>query len=210
MRLVKTGLRGLNAIEVLEKARVVLTNMQGNPHFPDPVPSMADFSLACNDLEASIITTLNGGNRHDYAVKQQRLERVKEMLTALAGYVGAIAKGREEVVVSAGFEQRKGASPITSMEAPQELRAASGTLNGTIDLRWRPVHGTRMYRVYLSTDPSNPDGWQLIKITSSSRYSVTNLGFLRYYWFRVEALGARTASPMSDIAHALSIGPAAA
>ena len=42
MEKVKAGLRGLSAIDKLVKGRVVHSQMSGNPHFPAPVPSMAE------------------------------------------------------------------------------------------------------------------------------------------------------------------------
>ena len=56
---VKAGLRGLTAEEKLVKGRVVLQQMQGNPDFPDPVPSMADLKQACDRLEAANLAALD-------------------------------------------------------------------------------------------------------------------------------------------------------
>lgn len=210
MRLVKTDLRGLNASDVLNKARIVLTSMQGNPHFPNPTPSLAEFATACDLLEESVVGTVDGGSRLEFVQKNTRMAEVKRMLTALAGYVGAIAGNNSEIVLSGGFEMRRPATRITRLEAPRELRAVTGQQYRSIYLRWRPVHGARMYRVYITRTPVDEASWELLALTSGSRCTATDLQAFAYYYFRVEAIGAHATSPMSDHASGLSIGLAAA
>lgn len=210
MRLVKTDLRGFNASDVLNKARIVLTNMQGNLHFPNPTPSMAEFATACDLLQESVVGTVDGGNRLEFIQKNKRMEEVKRMLTALAGYVSAIAGDDAAIVSSGGFELRRPATRITRLEAPREVRAVTGQLYRTINVRWRPVRGARMYRVYKTLTPADEASWELLALTSGSRCTATDLQAFTYYYFRVEAIGAHATSPMSDHATGLSIGLAAA
>jgi hypothetical protein len=209
MRQVKTDLRGKNAFDVLGQAKNTLKMMEGNPHFPDPLPSLADLRAACEELQDSLVETTHGGNRLQYLRKQQRLERVCTLLKGLAAYVGVMARGSSSAVVSAGFELRRPSTRITELKAPNDLRATTGTHWGTIDLRWDPVRGARFYRVFITDEPSK-DQWQVLALTSSSRYKAVDLPHLQYRWFKVEAVGAHATSPVSDIATALSIGVHAA
>lgn len=211
MRQVKTDLRGKNASDVLTRGRSVLLGMTGNPHFPNPTPSLVAFSAACDALEAANLATVDGGNREAYLKKANRMEEVCIMLKALAAYAGVMAAGDARILIGAGFEYRKPSTRITAMNAPQEVRARTGTLNHTIDVRWKPVHGARMYELYICRgDVRDPDAWELLTLTSNSRYHVTELEALKYYSFRVRALGAHTISPISQQSTALSIGPKAA
>ncbi len=211
MRKVKTDLRNKNASEVLSAGRVVLLGMTANPHFPTPFPALNEFRTACDALEACILKVENGGSRSDYLSKSLRQEEVANMLRALAGYVGAVAQGHEGIVQSAGFALAKPSVRITSMDAPKEVVARSGTMPRTIKVSWKPVKGTRLYNLYICQgDPRDDSNWRLLCQTSSSRYLVTDLAPLEYYAFRVEAQGASTTSPLSDQATALSIGVKAA
>jgi hypothetical protein len=211
MRQLKADLRGLSAPDVLLKARTMLTCITGNPLFPNPVPSMADFGAACAALERSIMETANGGNRLEYSIKQGRLDSVRDMVKALVGYVSAVAQGDEAIARSAGLEQRRPSTRITSLASPSGLRATTGVHEGTIMLRWKPVHGARMYRVFISKgDIREESAWQQLTLTTNSRYMATGLLHLQSYAFRVVAIGAHTESPMSQLATGLSIGRKAA
>jgi len=131
---------------------------------------------------------------------------VSNLIKSLSAYVSIVAQGDPAIVMAAGFELRKDAAPISRMSAPQELRARTGALPGTIKLRWKPVHGARLYRVFVykgygSTDKVVRDFQQ-----SASNCLIDGLEPLEYYTFRVEAIGTRVVSPLSDITSALSIG----
>lgn len=207
MRQLKADLRGLNANEVFLKARNLWTCMNGNPLFPNPVPTMADFSAACGALERSIMETATGGNRLEYSIKQGRLDTVRDMVKGLVGYVSAVAQGNDAIARSAGLEQRRPSTRISSLDSPKGLIARTGPLDGTILVRWKPVRGARMYRVYFCKgDIRDESGWQQLALTTNSRYQATGLAHLQYYTFRVVAIGAHAESPMSQLATGLSIG----
>lgn len=208
MRLVKTDLRGKNSSEILLKAQVVLKGMKGNALFPAPTPNMADFEQACQDLQAAILAVADGGSKLAFSHKQQCTNTVSTMLKGLAAYVSVIAQGDAVIVGKAGFELRRESRDITRMPAPKRIRSKTGKLHGTIVVRWEPVAGVRLYNLYICAgNPTIEENWTLHTQTSSSRYVATGLAPLAYYWFRVEAKGAHTISPLSNTTSALSTGP---
>ncbi|HNU57144.1 MAG TPA: fibronectin type III domain-containing protein [Flavobacteriales bacterium] len=206
MKLIKTDLRGLNALQVLTRARMMYNAMKDNPLFPAPTPSLAEFQAGIERLSRSVIDTHMGGNRMEFLLKQQHKDEVSNLIKSLSAYVSIVAQGDPSIAMAAGLEFRKDAAPISRMSAPQELRARTGALPGTIKLRWKPVHGARLYRVFVykgygSTDKVVRDFQQ-----SASNCLIDGLEPLEYYTFRVEAIGTRVVSPLSDITSALSIG----
>lgn len=209
MRLIKNGTRGLNAIELLELARLRGERMSGNPRFPNPMPSVAEYKTACDELEESILETINGGNRLAFARKHARMAVLNEMMKAWSGYVAAIAQGDTAAILSSGFEERRASHRITSLERPQKVQARSGQRPRSIVLRWSPVRGARMYQVFIcSGNPADESAWQQLALTSASRYEATDLEPLTYYAFRVVAMGTTDSlrSIASQPATALSIG----
>lgn len=58
MEKVKAGLRGLNADQKLGKGKLVLGALSGNPHFPNPVPTLAELDAACIELQAANIAAM--------------------------------------------------------------------------------------------------------------------------------------------------------
>jgi len=184
--------------------------MTGNPHFPDPRPSLGELETACEELQEVLAAVYEGGSKLDYTRKQLRTEKVADTLKALASYVSFIAQGDPAIVLSAGFEQRKPSRKISAMEAPRFPKSKTSNYPCTIDLRWTPVHGARMYKVYGTKSNTNNTGFEVMLETSNSRCTVEGLEPMEYYTFRIEAIGAHTVSPLSQITTAVSIGQRAA
>lgn len=206
MKLIKTDLRGLNALQVLMRARIVYHAVKDNPLFPSPTPSLADFQAGIDRLAESVRNTYSGGSKLEYVLKQKHLDEMAALIKSMAAYVSIVAQGESSVVMAAGFEQRKASAPISKLAAPQQLRSRTGELPCTIKVRWKPVRGARMYRVwvykgYSSTGTPLREFQQL-----ASNCLIEGLEPLEYYTFQVQAIGVRTVSPISDISSALSIG----
>ena len=204
MRIVKTDLRGLNAIQIQAKARMVYNNVNGNPLFPAPVPSMAEFGAALDEL-GTAITSARYGGRILVFKKNMAVLKVTQWLRQLAGSVSAAAAGNERVVLAAGLDMRRRSTRIAALAAPTRLRAHYTGHTGRIYLRWAPVHGARTYQMYVCEGALvNDQDWRMIGTTSGSRHMVTDLESGRFYYFRVQAIGAAGTSPMSNVSRGLA------
>lgn len=210
MKLVKTDLRGLNALQVIGRARITLNAMRNNPLFPAPAPSMVDFEAAINELYASIRETSDGGSKLAFHMKQSRMETVATMLKSLAAYVSIVAQGDAGIVMSAGFEQRRGSHPINKLEAPKSIIATTCLNWGGVAVRWKPVKGARMYKLCIAKGYANHDEPFRVIHTSKSNCLVEGLEPLEYHSFSVFALGSRTISPRSGVVSAVALGQKAA
>lgn len=206
MKLIKTDLRGLNAFQLLSRARVVRNQMKNNPLFPSPTPSMADYEAAIAELAVAVQNTYDGGSKLEFYRKQQNMDLVASMIKSLAAYVSIIAQGDASIVLAAGFEQRRSSSPINSLAQPQRPQAKSGRMPQTIDVRWAPVRGARMYRVHITKGYCNDQGEARIVLSSKSHCRIENLEPLEYYTMRIQAIGAHAEGPLSGMASALSVG----
>ncbi|MBL7951883.1 MAG: fibronectin type III domain-containing protein [Flavobacteriales bacterium] len=211
MAKVKTDLRNKNAQDVLGIGRGLLARMTADPAFPAPDPPLATLDAACEALLKCILEVEDGGSRAAYLHKNLRQQELTNIIRELAAYVTVVAKGDPQIIHRSGFEVARPSTHITSMNAPMSLVAKSGTMPCTIKLSWKPVRGTRFYNVYFCKGNVNDErNWHLLCATTSSRYLATDLDPLQYYAFRVDAHGANTSSPVSDLATGLSIGTSAA
>lgn len=210
MKLIKTDLRGLNALMLLGRARVVRNQMKNNPLFPAPSPSMPEFEAGIERLAESVRSTYNGASRYEFHLKQRHMEELADMIKSLAAYVSIVANGDSQIVLAAGFELRRASAPINQLEAPKYPRSKSGRHPQTIDLRWEPVHGARMYRVFVRKGYASEGPSVRVVLCTKSRCTVDKLEPLEHYTFQVQALGARAEGPISAITSALSIGIKAA
>ena len=71
---------------------------------------------------------------------------------------------------------------------PALLYAATGDLNGEIDLNWRPVKGARTYIIQSSSKIIKHPRWKHVDVVTKSSHTITNLKHGKMYWFRVAAV----------------------
>ncbi len=210
MKLIKTDLRGLNALQMLTRARVVRNHMKNNPLFPSPSPSMPEYEAAIDELFAAVKNTHGGASKIAFHEKQSKLETVANMIKSLAAYVSIVAQGDRAVMMAGGFDQRRSSSAINSLKQPLRPKAKSGLMPRTIDVRWEPVRGARMYKLHINKGYAKEEGPVTIVLSSKSRCRIEDLDPLEYYTIRIQAIGTHAEGPLSQMTTALSVGVKAA
>ncbi len=86
-----------------------------------------------------------------------------------------------------------------NMETPfLKIAAASGEINGEINLLWEPVSGARTYVIQKSMDSKNPSRWMQEDIITKSHCTVSKLKSGRKYWFRIAPVGSNGQGPWSE------------
>jgi len=98
---------------------------------------------------------------------------------------------------------RKSATPLGQLPAPPDLLARSTAYAGRIEVSWGGVKGRNTYALEsCAGDPNVAANWTSLALTSKNRYTAENMVSNSVYYFRVNALGAAVASPLSDAAKA--------
>ncbi|MBL0127437.1 MAG: fibronectin type III domain-containing protein [Flavobacteriales bacterium] len=195
-------MRKLTSSGLVAKALFVETKMTGNANFTTPVPSIAAITTARGELEAAIVSAMDGG-------KSAHLDkRVKEaalilLLIEEAAYVTSVSGGDVVKIISSGFDVRKVPTPIGLLDAPGNLRATLTAFPGQAKLRWDPQYGAYSYLVYRKPDGAEESEWALIATETRASYTDEGLTTGKFYWFKVVAIGAAGPSPASDPAKTL-------
>lgn len=201
--IVKLGLSRITPSALLVKARNMVSQMTGNPNFTTPVPALADVTTAGDALEAAINAhDLNPGPG-ELIDRNLAFETVKGLLVDLGGYVQAASGGDLEKIKSAGCGVRKSNSPIGQLPAPKDMLASPTAYAGRIEVKWGGVKVRNTYSLDICEgDPNVEANWSLLTLTSKNRHTADGLESNKVYYFRVTALGAAGASPVSDVASA--------
>ncbi len=79
-----------------------------------------------------------------------------------------------------------------------KIAAASGEMNGEINLLWEPVSGARTYVIQKSLDSKNPLRWLQEDIITRSHCTVSKLKSGKKYWFRVAPVNSNGQGPWSE------------
>ncbi len=197
--LVKLGLSGLTSSALVEKGRNHVTMLTDNPNYPTLQSELADTTKACDDLDAANQEMLFNGGKIASEKKRELDSALRIRLTGIGQQVQVISGGDKAKILSAGFEVRKSAEPITKLSQPQDLRSSLPGFSGLVDLDWEVVRGARYYNVWFTAGDPTTAQWQLAGSTTKSRYTMEKLTPGTTYSFRVNAVGARAESIFSDI-----------
>lgn len=203
MARVKLGLTGLPATGLVAKAQALHDNVNGNPAFPNPVPTPAAFQTLVDELVAKNAAVEANRGRREYRERDTAEAALVEAVKQWAGYVQMASAGDATVIKSSGFEVVDRGSPVGELDPPRNLGTRATNMEGRVSLRWQREVDADMHHVYMSTS-NDPFAWQLIGVTTKSRFEVDQLEPGRFYWFAVSAIGAAGESSKSEPCRAMA------
>jgi hypothetical protein len=198
MEKVKAGLRGLSASDKLIRGRIVYNHMNGNPHFPNPEPSMPELLAGCQELQEANLAALDRG-RMACARKASAVARMDQYLSRLAGYANSAALGDVEKLMSSGFELVKEGKPRSEVTMPY-MHARRVFMPGSLEIGWTSIRGALVYELERTTDPfAEEPRWERVLITSRPWHEMKGLEPNTWHAFRVKAIGTRAEGPFSPV-----------
>lgn len=198
--LIKLGLTGLVALALVEKGRNLVAMLTGNATYTSLAPKLPAITDACDELEAASKHVLFFGGKIAYEDKHKKDAALRALIVDLAQEVQVLSKGDKANILGAGFEVRKNPERINHLDQPQDLRARLTGYNGSVVLDWEVVRNARFYKLFMVVGDPITGTWQQVGTSGKSSFVVENLVPGTYYSFRVNAVGARTESILSDLA----------
>jgi hypothetical protein len=201
--LIMLGHAKVTFVQLVDKSRTNVTMMTGNPAFATPTPPLVDITASADRLDRAIQAYDFSHSRLDKEERDNAFVELKGLRTDLGSYVQSIANGNQAIMTSAGFATRKQPQPMGRLSAPANVRATALPYPGQVEVRFDGVRGRQNYQIYICAgDPSVAENWTIQAITGKNRVVVEGLETDHRYYFRVEALGAAGASPLSNSATA--------
>jgi hypothetical protein len=201
--IVKLGLDRITSSMLLVKARNMVSKITGNAAFTTPTPPLATVTAAADVLEAAINAYELNRGPGEYTARELAFMEVKALVTDLGAYVQSASNGDLELIKSAGCGVRKSGEPLGQLPAPKNVLARTTAYPGRIEVTWSGVRGRSTYTVdHCLGDPTVEANWKQFGITSKNRLTADGLESDKEHFFRITAIGAAGASPVSDKASA--------
>jgi len=183
--------------ELQLKAQLVIEKMTGNPHFPDPFPSLLTVKEA-TDLYAQSLLKSKMGNKAETSVKKTNRVQLQELLRDLARYVGRKSQRNEPAILSSGFGIRKTHERIGPLPQPTGFSVKYGSQSGSVMVRCDVIRGAVSYDFQYGMEPVSKDcDWQHLPTTKHTA-KIEGLAKDRYYAFRVAGLSADPSRNYTD------------
>ena len=196
---VKIGLKRKPNTVIIDKAKALVTAIDGNPNFPTPNPTLVNFQAAIDLAEASLNARIVGETEQAARVAKEN-EDVRALygrIVALANHVQDVSGGDEQKILSAGFAVRDQPSSPQPLAVVLDFLATAGDDAGEIDLTWSPVKYARGYQVECKLH-NDAGVWAPVKFGTKSKMTVTGLTSGTTYAFRMRAVGSAGEGPWSD------------
>jgi hypothetical protein len=195
----KAGLRGMNATQKRIHASTIHEHMVGNPHFPSPSPTMAEFAQAIQELEQANLAALDRG-RLAMAARNRAEEKISSMIARLVGYVNIICQGDTVKILSSGFRLAKTPEPISALQAPQHAKVRRTAYPSQLELSWESVPGAVAYHAEKEVlDGSGQGNWLHVGFSTRPKLVVDGCRTDEHHTFRVCAMGTKVQSPHTEV-----------
>lgn len=198
MNYIKLDLYNLTLNETFQHAKLVQNSMTGNPNFPSPPITMAEYGTLRETAEQSAA---------EYEAMLQSLDALKTKrdrdvaaldrgTTRLANYAESEVGNDPAKLLSGGFKPRAPRSPSGRPEAPQSFLAEPGDRPGVIDASWARVRGAKVYEVQVS--PEDGSSWKTVMMVTKASATLKDLVSGARLTYRVRAIGTGGEGPWSD------------
>jgi hypothetical protein len=163
---------GMSDADYETKAGSIYAGMFGNPNYPAPVPDLATLLVANNDYSNALILAQNR-DRNAVANKNVARETLGSLLLQLSNSVMTTANGDKAMLISSNFDLAK-----------------EGSKNaGELVVKVPAVKGAKGYTPQFTSDPLTASSEWTQVMTTTSKYTFTNLNSAKKYWVRVAAVG---------------------
>ena len=169
------------------KAAHILSQMEGNPYFTNPVPPLDIIGQLLSAYSDALLQAENK-NIVAVAIKKEARKALEYQLARLALYVMYIADNNEEILVSSGYSITKTPSSQNIIH-PGTVKLSNGITAGQLRGKIKAIKGAKSYLFEITTGSITEDSkWEAY---NSSRCSFTfnNLTPGQLYSVRVAVLG---------------------
>ena len=194
---ITNGFDRLPDAALMERSSFIYSNMEGNPSFPSPWPTMPDLLLLIQAFRQAVATAATG-DRILIAEKRQKRFELVDALHVLGYYVLFASRGNAQIVLASGYELAKDASTSVLLK-PAMPKVENTDQDGQLLVRVKKVKGAIAYIHQYTTDPElKKESWTSVT-TSAVKCKLTGLQPGSKYYIKVGAIGTRQQVMYSDV-----------
>ena len=191
------GFKKFRDLELLEKAKTILTGLvNNNTLYPTPSPALTVLSGKIDAYEVALhaLNAASGGKTLT-ALKEEARKELEPVLFQLGLYVQKTSNGVESSILAAGFDVHKAKTPPSPLPTPENLRVKAIN-KGRLNVKANPVQGAKAYaweyKLKSNTEWKN-------KSSTAAKVDLEDLESGKEYEIRVAAVGANAARNYTSI-----------
>lgn len=179
-------------------ARHIAESMAGNGNFPNPNPAIAALTDAVTRYSNALVAAKDLG-KNNVAEKNEARDALEVALRLLSLYVMNIANGSVTLLTSSGFPLTKERENVF-IEAPDTPTLSNGITPGSLICQVTAVKGGKGYNHQIAFELPTDDTLWMSNMTTTSKFTFTDLKRGKEYWVRVAVTGSRKQIAYSGVA----------
>ena len=192
---VALGFVRINAGQLVEFIRNIITLMTGNANFTTPSPPLATVTSAVDQFDSLVQEALNG-DRIVIAARNAARASLLSLMRQLASYVQGQCAGDVAILVSSGFKSIKQKSTSVIPAVPTGARLTPGPNTCTLMFRFGRDRNVSNFSIQVADDSEGP--WTDWGLSNKTRVLLENLTPLRTKWARARSNGAAGSSDWTE------------
>lgn len=191
---ISIALNNLNDADLQVKAEHIVDCLTNNAFFTTPSPTLAEVKTVLQEFTTATAKAKDR-SRVDIIIKNEKREKLLNLLKTLALYVQLEGENNETALGSSGFTLHKTPQPIGILPKPKNF-TVKAVHPGAIKVSLSAIYGAKMYLYEYRV--KGQEAWQGITDTKSTML-FSNLTKANEYEFRVLPMGANSERVYSDI-----------
>ncbi|SEN82218.1 hypothetical protein SAMN05216436_12288 [bacterium A37T11] len=148
--------------------------LTGNASFPEPNPTLPEFTTAATDYRAKLAVASRKGSALEVSLKNEARKVLLNLLRRLAFYVNEIGQGNAPVLYSSGMRLNSQPREMLVPGVPDGVKLRDGRQSGQIRLDFNPLKEAWEYEYAISSelDENKDPIWGNPLNTTSSRANI--------------------------------------
>ncbi len=183
--------------------QAVITALKDNPHFPDPVPPLAQAETHLAAYVHARAQAKDGGRLATAAKNAARAELVSTM-RELGAYIQQTSGGDLEILLSSKFPLQRPRHRLDVQPAPENLRLKQGKVSGAIVAQFDNSRHRLVYE-WQTTTGETPGEWTNQPPGTATRATFEGFAPGTWVYVRVRSRVAAGASDWSGLARIMAV-----
>jgi len=180
------------------KANHIIDKMNGNPHFADVQPLLAQLREATTTYTAALAKT-QSGSKEATALKIKAREALIVLLKQIAARVQTISDGDRNIILSSGYDVNKKWSKVGPLSKPTNFKLKQGSNKGSIYLVCDPIAGAGFYQFEYTEGIPTPNSLWHTEDSTKRKITIAGLISGKQYTFRVAGGGSHLSRIWSEV-----------
>lgn len=186
-------------LQLLGLAAAIIVNLNGNVHFPDPDPDVAELTILYNEFQDAVTAAKDGGTNL-VTIKNEKRQALIDGLQKDAIYVDLKGKNIKSIMESSGYDVYSTARSVAPASGKPFVKSViGGPIAGETIVKTEKVEHAVVYELRYTLDDYNAEAnWNYMVVQTATTFYLPILTPGKYIWIQMRTISTKGPSDWSD------------